>query len=223
MTVAKERRIPVDTDSYIYRTADELVKAGRTLQVDGFGVITPEYARLSQEMKFDRIALGVKDGRITEEYLLLVRKDSGLERLDQLTGRSLNVLLNPRMSLAVIWLDTVLMEARLNRTSDFFGPVTVNKKASQVALPVFFGKVDACLLTQMSFKVMAELNPQLKEQLRVLANSPALVPSGFAFRGDYTLLRPAGRSWRRWSVWETARPAARFWRSPSRTVSRTIP
>ena len=32
---------------------------------------------------------------------------------------------------------------------------------------------------------MSELNPQLGQQLKVLATSPELVPSGFCFRRDY--------------------------------------
>jgi phosphonate transport system substrate-binding protein len=51
-------------------------------------------------------------------------------------------------------------------------------------LPVFFGKVDGCLMTLRSFQVMGELNPQLHKQLRIIATSPALVPSGFAFRAN---------------------------------------
>jgi phosphonate transport system substrate-binding protein len=32
---------------------------------------------------------------------------------------------------------------------------------------------------------MSELNPQVGKQLRILAVSPEVVPSGFAFRSDY--------------------------------------
>jgi phosphonate transport system substrate-binding protein len=185
MTVAKERGIPVDPDPYIYRTAAELAQACRTNRVDGFGLITPEYARLSQEMRFDRFAVGLHGGRITDEYVLLVREDSGLERIEQLQGRSLNILENPRMSLAVIWLDTLLLQSRLKPTAAFFSRLSTFNKASRVALPVFFCQTDACLMTRKSFAVMGELNPQLTTQLRILAISPAVVPSGFAFRAQF--------------------------------------
>ncbi|MEZ4483390.1 MAG: hypothetical protein R2864_01935 [Syntrophotaleaceae bacterium] len=42
-------------------------------------------------------------------------------------------------------------------------------------------------MTRASFEVMGELNPQLKQQLRVLAASPEVVPSGFAFRTEQPL------------------------------------
>ena len=55
----------------------------------------------------------------------------------------------------------------------------------QTVLPVFFGKIDACLVTQKGFKTMGELNPQVNRQLRVLASSPEFVPTGFFFRMGY--------------------------------------
>jgi phosphonate transport system substrate-binding protein len=89
------------------------------------------------------------------------------------------------------WLDTALVEAGQKRAADFFGPIRYQDKASLVALPVFFRQVDACLITSNSFKVMGELNPQLHKQLRVLALSPDVIPSFFAFCArDPSLVSP---------------------------------
>lgn len=184
MTGAQERSISVDPDPNIHRTVGDLIRFARSTPVDGFGITTPEYLDLSREMSFDLIAVASKNGRITEEYLLLVREDSPVKRLDQLAGRTLAVLDNPRLSLAVTWLDTVLMEAKLRRSSAFFKRVAMEKNVSQAVLPVFFGKTDACLVTRDSFEVMSELNPQLKQQLRVLTVSPPLIPACFVFLKD---------------------------------------
>ncbi|MDZ7599597.1 MAG: hypothetical protein U5J82_15245 [Desulfobacterales bacterium] len=105
----------------------------------------PEYAHLIREIDFDHFAVAIVNGVFTDEYLLLTRRDSGLERLDQLQGRRLTVLNNPRMSLALIWLDTLLLEARLEPARAWFGAITLNKSAAQKALPVFFGKIDGGL------------------------------------------------------------------------------
>lgn len=189
-TFAEEQRIHVDPDPHMHRTLDDLIRYARANPVDGFGITTPEYAILRREMDFDLFAAGSIGGQIEVVYILLVRQDSGLERLDQLAGRSLNVVDNPFMSLAVIWLDTALLEAKLKRTSRFFRQVTMDRKISQVVLPVFFGKVEACLVKQDGFEVMSALNPQLKKQLRILAASPPLVPAGLAFlRGSASSYR----------------------------------
>ena len=184
LTVARERGIPVDSDPNICRTTEELADFARANRVDGVGITTPEYERLSQEMRFDSFAAGTHHGSFTEEYVLLVRQDSGLDRLDQLRGRRISLLKNPRMSLALIWLDTILLEKGLDRASGFFGPLTTDKSAMNVILPVFFSKIDVAVVSRASLQVMTELNPQLNRQLKILAASPELVPSGFAFRVD---------------------------------------
>lgn len=185
-TVAKERNIPVDPDPLICRTLEELERICQTNGVDGIGLQVPEYAQLNLAVRFDRFAVAVNGGSITEEYVLLARADRRLERLEQLEGQSLNVLNTPRMSLALIWLDTRLLEAGKQPSAKFFKRMTMMNNANRVALPVFFGKIDACLITRRSFKVMGELNPQLEKQLCTVAVSPELVPSGFAFRLDNT-------------------------------------
>jgi len=181
MTLASEHNIVVDPDPHIFGTVAELLAACRTNPIDGVGLVATEFARLNQEMKFDRLGVGEYSGGITENYLVLVRRDSGIERLDQLQGRTLNVLTSPRTSLATVWLDTVLLKAGLKPCADFFGQVNHRNKAALVTLPVYFHQADACLTTSNSFRVQGELNPQLTKQLQVLAVSPDIVPACFAF------------------------------------------
>ncbi|NCB75146.1 MAG: hypothetical protein EOM51_10450 [Clostridia bacterium] len=183
-TLAEKHGIQADPNPKVYRTVEDLMQFARTTPIDALGITTPEYVIASKEMAFDLFGTGATGGRIEVVYLLLVNQDSGIQRLDQLAGRSMNVLLNPRLSMAEIWLDTLLLEAKLKRTSDFLKKVTKENKVSQVVLPVFFGAVDACLVTQDSFEVMCDLNPQLKKKLRILSSSPPLVPAGFAFLRD---------------------------------------
>jgi phosphonate transport system substrate-binding protein len=183
-TVAQERGIPVDPNPQVFLTVEEVLQANRNVPLDGVGLVTPEFSRLCEAMKFDRMAVSIHGGTISEEYLLLVHQESGLERLEQLRGRTLNILQSPRMSLATIWLDTLLLQARQSPVADFFARTNSSNKVGRVALPVFFRQADACLLTRKSFQVMGELNPQIHQQLRILAFSPAFVPSGFALRAD---------------------------------------
>lgn len=184
LTIAKDRGLPVDPDPHICRNVEELTHVGKSLNVEAFGFTMPEYPALSRHFNFDRIALSSTDGSVTEEYLVLVHRDSGFSSLAQLKGRSLNLLQGPRMGLAAIWFETQLLEAGHGRTADFMGRVSTLPKSSTAVLQVFFRQVDACVVNRTAFKLLGELNPQLDKQLRVLAASPGMVPAGFAFRAD---------------------------------------
>jgi len=185
MTVFRERSIPTDPDPKIYDNLEDMLRGSLSRPAEGFGVTAEEYRRLKREIRIDRLVVGAINGRITEEYVVLVHRDSGIESLSDLRGRSLIVLENPRTSLAIIWLDTLLLRNGMARTDQYFIRAAPAYKLTQVVLPVFFRNTDACLVTHRGFQTMSELNPQVGKQLRVLAISQELVPTVFAFRADY--------------------------------------
>jgi phosphonate transport system substrate-binding protein len=185
MTVAKARGIPIDPELIVYSGTEAALRAVETDRIDGYGATLEEFSELSAHIAFDRIVVGTHTGSFQEKYVVLVREDSGWAELADLRGRDLLVLQNPRMSMAFVWLDTVLLEKGLGHAAAFFGQIEHQNKPSRVALPVFFRKTAACLMTLKSFAAMQELNPQLGKQLRVLAQSPDFVSSVFAFRADY--------------------------------------
>jgi phosphonate transport system substrate-binding protein len=77
------------------------------------------------------------------------------------------------------------VEAGEDPSGVLFGRQTKEVKAAKVILPVFFGQADACVVPRTSFMDMAELNPQVGEQLRILATSPEVVSSFLCFREGY--------------------------------------
>ena len=103
-----------------------------------------------------------------------------------MTGRSLIVASDARNSLAPAWLEVLCREHGLGPAAGVLARITRNSKTTQVVLPVFFGKADACITTRAGWEVMCELNPQLKKQLRVVAASAPLVPAVTCFRHGFT-------------------------------------
>ena len=124
------------------------------------------------------------NGKVEEEVVLLAHRDSGIESVEDLKGAT-DHYRNPRASLAVCWLDSVLLEKGLRSTAEFLGLVYQNTKLSSVVLPVFFRRSDSCLVTRSGFDTMSELNPQIGKALKVLATSPKVVPILLCFRADY--------------------------------------
>jgi phosphonate transport system substrate-binding protein len=116
---------------------------------------------------------------------VLVRRDSQLNQLADLRGRSLAFHQNMRACLAQPWLDTLLLKETGKLTAECVGKLTQSPKLSQAVLPVFFHQLDACVVSRTEFETMCELNPQIGQQLKIIASSPEVVTSVLCFRADY--------------------------------------
>lgn len=184
--LSTEGGLPLAPEISILNGTREISSALSSKRFDAIALTTDEYYAVEKEMKSEQVIVGSFDGHVTEEYLLLVHRESGIERLADLRGRSIVMLNNQRMSLAAAWLDTLLTREGLGTASGSFGRVTRFNKLPLVILPVFFRRSDACLVHRRGFQTMAELNPQVSQRLKVLAVSPEVMPGGFFFRGDWS-------------------------------------
>ncbi|MCU0588796.1 MAG: phosphate/phosphite/phosphonate ABC transporter substrate-binding protein [Syntrophobacteraceae bacterium] len=184
--LTNERGIPIAPDISILSGIEDISRALRAREVDAVSLTAEEYWALRQDLRSTHVVMGLFDGRFTEEYVLLVHRGSGIEGIGDLRGRNVVYFLNQRMGLASPWIETLLLKAGQGRSSQFFGRTTMLNKLPRVILPVFFRQSDACVVTRRGFQTMTELNPQVGQQLKVIASSPELVPAGFFFRGDFS-------------------------------------
>lgn len=183
--LAQEGGIPADPQPKILRSMPDIILALTNRMVDCLSLTTEEYASLRPTFALDSFVVARMHNYIAEQYLLLVHRDSGLERLADLRRHKLGVLSTARACLAPMWLETVLAREGLGPSAEFFSQQDPAGKITKVVLPVFFRQLDACLVTRNGFDTMVELNPQIGQRLKVLATSPAVVPVIFCFRADY--------------------------------------
>jgi phosphonate transport system substrate-binding protein len=184
-TLVKEDALRAEPTAQAYKDLGLMSTALQNGELDGVAVTTSELLKLQEHVKFNRFVFGVTDGSIFEEYLLLVHARSGINGLEDLRGRSINLLRNQRMSLALPWLDTLLLEKGLKPTRDFCGQLNETMNLTKTVLPVFFRQTDICLVTRKGFNTMIELNPQVGKELRILATSVQFATGGFFFRAGY--------------------------------------
>ena len=183
--ILKEHGLSVPADPQVLN-GEAIATAMQNKLIDAVTLSSAEYRALGGEFMSTNAVLGATGGRVTEEYLLLVHRDSNIGRIEDLRGRSLIFFQNPRASLAPVWFETLLLQSGLGQTLRFCGRVIQGGKLSQVVLPVFFHQADACVVTRRGFQTMIELNPQVGRQLKTLLSSPAMVPFAFYFRSDYS-------------------------------------
>jgi len=139
-----------------------------------------EFYALGGSAAFKRVFLYFRDGDVNEPYLLLTRRDGGITSLADLRGRKAILLDNIHTSLAERWLNSLLRRDGLPAVRQLAGKVVVEQKPSKCIQRVFFRNTDVCLVTEKSYRIAVELNPQLGKQLVVLAKSPPFIPSVIA-------------------------------------------
>lgn len=107
-------------------------------------------------------------------YLLLSGPTVSGRTLEALRGRSVGLLRAANGALGEYWLAGLLRARGAPPAKEYFREVRVEAQVSRLVLGVFFGKLDACVVTREGFETMAELNPQLGRRLQVVAESPPL-------------------------------------------------
>lgn len=180
-----ERKIPATLEPSVYRNLSDMKTALTEKAVEALNMTTDEFSQLRGLLAEDVIVYGVASDSIDEEYVLLVNRNSMIEKLVDLKGGNLGLLSSIRASLAETWLDTILLREGLAPARDFFGRIDTDPKVDNLLIPLFFEKLDACVITRSGFDLMVELNPQTGQRLEVLSTSPPLVPTVFCFRNGW--------------------------------------
>lgn len=179
---AKNLGIPTDPVPYLLNGVDDIRDAIRSRQVDTVALSVNEFWVLREDMDPKNFIVGITDGDIHEQYVLLVHPESAFTNVSDLMGKRLTILQNSRMNLARVWLETVMAEGGCGVEKK----ITINQAPtiSKAVLPLFFRQIDACVVNRRGYSTMCELNPQIG-RLKILATSPQVVPAGFCFRADY--------------------------------------
>lgn len=157
-------------------------------QIDAVSLQTRWFLALPVALRPAEVFVAGKGGTITERYVILSHRASGLGDVSGLVGRRLLLHDGARTSLAEPWLETVLrFGGAAGKDTERRSEVALTREtsASRTVLGVFFQRCDAGLVTAEAFATAGELNPQLRRDLRVLAESPEVVPNVFFFRKDY--------------------------------------
>lgn len=180
-TIAETQGLTADPKPCIFAGIGEITQLLSARMVDVISLPTTEFLLLDSNLVMGPILVTVSKDRELEDYVLLVRAESGIHALSDLKARHLQVFDGLNGSLAQCWLEVLLGEQQLGLPDEFL-TVTRHIKTIQTVLPVFFQHADACIVTGQGFALMGELNPQITNQLRVLASSPQVLPLVTCFR-----------------------------------------
>jgi ABC-type phosphate/phosphonate transport system substrate-binding protein len=172
--IGKSRGFQFDSNMEIGHSVAQMRDSLKEHSVDMLVLDTTEYLSLSDAGLVEALAAGTSRGQLLAFPYLLLTKDGSEGGLDALRGKRIVVAARTKSNMGMVWLETLLAESRLGRAAGFFGTVEINYRASACVLPLFFGKIDACVVDSGNLESMKELNPQLG-RLRVVARSEPLL------------------------------------------------
>ena len=175
LTVGRNRGYALESNNQVFEDATALkqeVEHGRINMV-----VFDTWTYLSKD--FDDLVAPVfvgseRDG-VGKRFVVLTRKDSGLNSLVDLRGEGIAELEVASATMGHFWLETLLLKKQFGTHKTFFSRTDSVGKASSAVLPVFFGRIRACLVDLPGFNVMNELNPQVGNRLQTIESSPLLV------------------------------------------------
>jgi len=141
---------------------------------DLFIIDSLEYLMLGDSSGLEPTLCVGKHGRPALYEYLLLAPPNGDDSLAAMKGGRLAVSSRTGSNGGLLWLETKLADLHLGRARGYFESVQTVDRASLCVLPVFFGRIKACVVSAGEFEIMRELNPQLN-RLRVVARSEAVI------------------------------------------------
>ncbi len=184
-TIVQKKGLEAQTETIIFNDLRNFTDDAKRKSIDMVVLLTQEYLDIAGSIEMDPHFVPIKRGRVGEEILLLVHRQSGIQGLEGLKGKDLILLTGARAGFGRLWLERLFFERRITELDSYFKKITTTTRNSKAVLPVYFRQADSCIVTRDGFETMFELNPQLRADLQTLAISPPLLATVIAVRGDY--------------------------------------
>jgi ABC-type phosphate/phosphonate transport system substrate-binding protein len=112
-------------------------------------------------------------------YLLLVNQQ--IDSLGQLRGKRAVYHLHTGAAASLAFTSTLVAENHLGSTGGFFSSFESSTNAANCILPVFFDRIQACVVDGQDWETIQEMNPQLGKKLKILAQSVPVLDGVIAF------------------------------------------
>lgn len=163
-TFIQQRNLHLQTEVRLFERLADLQSAARQVDVHAMLLTAQEYLDLG--IRPDSVFIQRASSGAPLRYVLLVRRDEGVSDIQSLAGQRVALAEEVRMNMAELWLKSLL-----HRGAPKIKPIAPNK----AVLEVFFRQSKAALVSEESFALASELNPQLRRDLVVLKESPPFV------------------------------------------------
>ncbi len=136
---------------------------------------TWQFLELEHHTALQPIFVPIINNEVGRRFVVVVRRGSGIRTLSELRGKSVAWLQSSKTNACLRWIESLLPADSNLPMHPTPGDWEVVVKPTGAILSVFFGQKTACVVDENSFALMRELNPQVDQQLEVLATSERFV------------------------------------------------
>jgi ABC-type phosphate/phosphonate transport system substrate-binding protein len=167
----------------MYDDVNTLKKDLKNNFINYFNVSTEAYFDLNADNEFVPFLSGTNNPKDKFMYYLLITsaKNKNSE-LKFISNKKILISKSNENTFGKIWLKTYLREELgeiLFRTINFSSS---NQNENEDLLAVFFGKADYAIISNGAYELACELNPSIKNKIRIIKKSGSLVNGVFVYR-----------------------------------------
>lgn len=130
--------------------------------------------------------VGTLEGKKPERLLLIARTDKNIDHIKDLRNKRL--MMHANDELANIFLDRLVLKELKKSYKNINLSIQYQNKYNRIILDLFFDKADIGVIYNSSYEVMIELNPEIKNSIKILAEYPIKGKNFSYFHHDYPLI-----------------------------------
>ncbi|MBF0289763.1 MAG: PhnD/SsuA/transferrin family substrate-binding protein [SAR324 cluster bacterium] len=164
----------------IYTNIHKIVHDFQQQKIDIMAIYALDYLCIKPYIDAELAYSSVQQNKVSRKYLLLASAEKPFDSIQDGKGKKLANVSEDQT--AQLFLNTLLFQNKLPEAKQFFSEIQNKKKLSQTVLSLFFGQADLAVTTDTTFLTMAELNPQLRKKLKIIAMSPPVLTRISLFR-----------------------------------------
>lgn len=127
-------------------------------------------------------AIGANSEDIFIRYIIVVRNDAEINTLDQLAGKSFAKTKSEETG--NLYLSTELLKNKLKPIKTFFSNLPDYETQEEALYSVYFKKNMGCMISDDTLHMLIEMNPAIKDQMKIILKSEKYVYSGMFVNVD---------------------------------------
>lgn len=171
--IKKVKNLKNDFEVNIVDDENELVE--KYSDFDLILLTTEQFIKFKKTLPLEPYCVNYTEGHYGYIYHLIVNQKGNIKDIKDLENESIYIQSHSKDQAASYWLNRLLKDASMQPKEKYFKNIVIDSRASNILLPVFFNKAKACIITDSSLKLLIDLNPGIRNQVKILFSSEPII------------------------------------------------